>query len=345
MKNIIICPEKPSDILGKMISTANKNNYFDLVCEKFDEIDYTNKRIIFAVELGKSGISINLMKILKLLEERGNAAMGNSIGSVFIHSTSELYTRSVGRDIIFRCNQMGCAFPGRPIVEATDSLRNFANFKKYFDISLEEACLKNSQDMTERLLDYKPLDKKNPKKILVIHSSNVNTSNTYMLWRLIRRNLKETEIKEIYLGEDNINDCRGCLFAVCNYFGEQTSCFYEDIIVDEVYPGILWADHIIFLCPNYNDSLMANLTATINRLTALYRTNSFYDKTLYSVVVSGNTGGDIVSKQLVSALNINKTFRLPPYFVLMETANYPKDILKVPNIKGKAKEFADNILK
>jgi len=344
MKNLIICPEKPSSVLEKMISSANNNNYFDLICESFDEIDYRNKRIIFAVELGISGININLMKILKFLEERGKSSMMNSIGGVLIHSSSELYTRSVGRDIIFRCNQMGCSFPGRPIVEATNSLRNFANFKKYFDMNLEEACLKNSEDLIKRLLNHNRNNKTNP-KILAIHSSNANTSNTYMLWRLVRKHLSKCDLKEIYLGEENINDCRGCLFAVCNYFGEQTSCFYRDIVVEQVYPGILEADYIIFICPNYNDSLMANLTATVNRLTALYRTNSFYNKTLYSIVVSGNTGSDIISKQLISSLNINKTFRLPPYFSLMETANYPKDILKVPKINEKAKEFADNILK
>lgn len=344
MKNIIICPSKPSIILNNMISSITQNHSFDLICENFDYIDLKNKRIIFAVELGKSGINIELMKIFKSLEEKNPYSMKNSIGSIIIHSDTELNTRSVGREVIFRANQLGCAFPGRPIVEATNTLRNFLNFKKYFNISLEEACLKNCSDLSDRLLNYEPVKKENP-KILVVHSSNVNTSNTYMLWRLVRKNLKKCEIKEVYLGEDNIADCRGCLFTVCSYFGEKMSCFYEDAVVKKIYPAILEADYMIFLCPNYNDSLMANLTATINRLTALYRTTNFYDKTLYSIIVSGNTGSDIISKQLISSLNINKTFRLPPYFSLMETANYPKDILQIPDIKKIAKEFADNILK
>jgi multimeric flavodoxin WrbA len=344
MKNIIVCPEKPSNMLSKMISSASKNYSFDLFCENFDDIDFRNKRILFAVELGKSGINLELMKIFKLLEEKGPYSMENSIGSVIIHSDTDLNTRSVGREIIFRSNQLGCAFPGRPIVEAIKTLKNFVNYKKYFDMNLEEACLKNCSDLSDRLLNYKLIKKERP-KVLVVHSSNVNTSNTYMLWRLVRKNLKDCEINEVYLGEDNIADCRGCLFAVCNYFGEQISCFYEDAVVKKIYPAILEADYMIFLCPNYNDSLMSNLTATINRLTALYRTTNFYDKNLYSIIVSGNTGSDIISKQLISSLNINKTFSLPPYFSLMETANYPKDVLKITNIKEKAKEFADNILR
>jgi hypothetical protein len=63
--------------------------------------------------------------------------------------------------------------------------------------------------------------------------------------------------------------------------------------------------------------------AVINRMTALYKRVKFGDKTLFSVVVSGNSGSDCVAKQLIGALNINKGFRLPPYFALTATANDP----------------------
>ena len=37
----------------------------------------------------------------------------------------ELYTKDAARDLVFAANQAGCAFLGRPLVEATGSLRNF----------------------------------------------------------------------------------------------------------------------------------------------------------------------------------------------------------------------------
>ena len=94
------------------------------------------------------------------------------------------------------------------------------------------------------------------------------------------------------------------------------------------------------LCPNYNDALSANLTAFINRLTALFRIIRFYDKALFAVVVSGYSGSDIVAEQLIAALNMNKTFYLPPRFALMETANAPGAAMKLPGIHERLRAFA-----
>ena len=116
-------------------------------------------------------------------------------------------------------------------------------------------------------------------------------------------------------------------------------------MVEEIYPAVLESDAIVWICPNYNDAITANLSAVINRLTALFRQTKFYDKSIFSIVVSGNSGGDILSKQLIGALNVNKTFRLPPYFSIMATANDLGAILKVPDIEQMAKEFAINISK
>ena len=101
----------------------------------------------------------------------------------------------------------------------------------------------------------------------------------------------------------------------------------------------------MFICPNYNDMISANIVALINRLTALFRKTKFYDKTLFSIIVSGHSGGDALAKQLISSLNINKTFRLPPYFSLMAVANDKGAIRKVSDIEKKAYEFAMNINK
>ena len=98
------------------------------------------------------------------------------------------------------------------------------------------------------------------------------------------------------------------------------------------------------ICPNYNDALSANLTAFINRMTALFTTHRFYDKALFGVIVSGYSGGDIRAQQLISGINMNKAFVLPPEFCLMETANNPKSVLKIPGIEDHARNFAQRII-
>ena len=129
------------------------------------------------------------------------------------------------------------------------------------------------------------------------------------------------------------------------HFSEKSSCYYGGVIVEQVYPAIEACDAVVLLCPNYNDALSANLTAFINRLTALFRKNQFYEKSIFALVVSGYSGGNIVAEQVISAMSMNKTFRLPPYFAMVETANNPASILEVEDIQKKASAFAENMMK
>ena len=96
----------------------------------------------------------------------------------------------------------------------------------------------------------------------------------------------------------------------------------------------------MLLCPNYNDALSANLTAFINRLTALFRTTRFYDKAVFAIVVSGYSGSDLIAGQLITALNMNKTFYLPGNFCMLETANNAGAALKLSGIDERIADFA-----
>ena len=116
-------------------------------------------------------------------------------------------------------------------------------------------------------------------------------------------------------------------------------------MVEEIFPAIERSDAIVWLCPNYNDAISANLAAVINRLTALYRRVPFYSKTVFSIIVSGNSGSDSVARQLANALCINKGFNLPPRFALMATANDPGEAEKIEGIEEAARGFAENMLK
>ena len=50
------------------------------------------------------------------------------------------------------------------------------------------------------------------------------------------------------------------------------------VMVEQVYPAIIECDCLVMICPNYNDAVSANITAFINRLTAVFRTHDFSKK-------------------------------------------------------------------
>jgi multimeric flavodoxin WrbA len=200
-------------------------------------------------------------------------------------------------------------------------------------------------DLARRIHGFSPRKHETP-RLAVLHASNHRTSNTAALWKKIRERLgDEFQVTEVGLRNGTLVDCSGCPYTMCLHFGEQGGCFYGGVMVEEVYPAIREADAVVLLCPNYNDALSANLTAFINRLTALFRQMRFYHKPLFGIVVSGYSGGDIVARQLLGAMNMNKSFHLPGRFALMETANDPGDALALPGIHARLDAFADNIIK
>ena len=97
--------------------------------------------------------------------------------------------------------------------------------------------------------------KKNP-KILALHASSHRTSNTYALWSAVKEKLLQEEegrenpdIREIGLRNGTLYDCSGCSFNACRHFGEQESCFYGGVIVEDVYPAVREADAVVMICP------------------------------------------------------------------------------------------------
>lgn len=340
-KYYLILPEKPSSFLEKMIEVTLENINFQVIEKTKDLPNLQNSKIIFAVELPVTGMSNNLNDIFIELFHRGNNSLLGSESIILIHSNYQLFTKTAAQSIMFQANLLGCRFQGRPIVEATGNLDNFIALKKIYNMPLDEICLYLCEKLGKRFVKNRIAKIDNP-NILALHSSNRRTSNTLTLWDMVKIYLKGN-IEEINIGNGNIMDCKGCPYKTCKHYGMQNKCFYGGIVVEQVYPAIQKADAIIFICPNYNDMISANTVALINRLTALFRKTKFYDKTLFSIIVSGHSGGDALAKQLISSLSINKTFRLPPYFCLMEVANDRGAINKVPNIEEKAYRFATNI--
>lgn len=309
--------------------------------EEFE--DLKNKKILFAVSLGESGINLELYGILKKIRLDRTCFEG-SVGGIIIDGNTELYTKSVGRELAFSANLSGCTFPGKPLVEGTRSLDNYHVVARRLDVDNLQAYMHSGKALLDQIMQFNPPKKKNP-KILVLHASNYQRSNTLNLWRMVEKHLENFQITEISLRNGTIMDCIGCPYKTCRHFGETGNCIYGGVIVEQVYPAILDCDALVMVCPNYNDAISANLSAFINRLTALLRMKKFYDKYLFGLIVSGYSGSDIVAQQLISGLNMNKTFILPSRFAMMETAAGAGTLIKLDGIEERAKDFAQNIMR
>lgn len=336
---------KKTERLQAILDASLKGYEYDEIVriEEFEKADLRNKKLLFAISLGESGINLEYYNILKYIRTHRDCLEG-SIGGVIIDGNSELFTKSISRQLVFSANRSGCSFPGRPLVEGTRSLKNFNIQAQNLRMDNLGAYIVAGRQLVYNIIQYKPQRKETP-KILMLHASERKTSNTLTLWEMVKQHLDGCEIQEISLRNGDIMDCRGCPFETCRHFAEDEKCFYGGQIVEEVYPAILECDALVIACPNYNDTLTANLTAFVNRLTALVMNHKFYDKQLYGIVVSGYSGGDLVAQQMISALNMNKTFHLPGHFALLETANDPKAILQVEDVEQHAERFAANILK
>lgn len=307
------------------------------------EAPLENERILFAVSLNESGVNHGYYDLLAFLRTHADCLKG-CVGGVLVDGPGDLYTKSVGRDLVLAASLAGCTFPGRPLVEATGDLNNFTVQAKNANCDLLGAYHLAAADLAGRIMRFESPRFPRP-NVLVLHASSRSTSNTLALWSRVRAELEShCDITEIGLRNGTLEDCAGCPYTTCLHFGEKGDCFYGGVMVQEVYPALREADAVVLLCPNYNDALSANLTAAINRLTALYRTTPFNDKAVFAMVVSGYSGGDIVASQVVSALNMNKGFWLPADFCLLETANDAGTAIRLPGIEDRLHAYAQHML-
>ena len=289
------------------------------------------QRLLFALALDESGCSESGYRMLMTLR-RSQTLLEGCVAGLVVTGRGELYTKDAARDLVFAANQAGCAFLGRPLVEATGSLRNFRVQAQIGGTDEETAFRAAVSELLERLTAWEgpaPVG-----RVLALHASQRSTSNTLALWEMVRRSLPPgVQVQEICLRNGTMADCNGCSYTACMHFGERGGCFYGGPMVEEVYPAV-----------RSNDALSANLTACVNRLTALFRQTRFYEKRLYGLVVSGYSGGDLLARQLSSALNMNKACYLPPRFCLLETANERGSLVRLPGIREKAQRFARQMM-
>ena len=300
------------------------------------------KKVLFALAVGAYGPDADVCGLIASLRAHPDAMEG-AIGAMLLDGAGELYTKQTADQLALAANLAGCLFPGKPLVEATGSLENWRVQSRRRGVEPEAAYRQAARELVARLVEFSPPSFERP-RILLLHASDRATSNTLQMGGAICVRLRETcEIKEISLQNGAVFDCRGCSYTTCAHYAAQNSCFYGGSIVSSVNPALTQSDALLLLCPNYNDSVSANILAFINRLTSLLVFNTLYEKYLYAVVVSGYSGGDLVAQQVLGALCLNKTFMLPPRFCLLQTANDPGDAMRAEGARERICAYSQSM--
>lgn len=328
---------KPNARLEHALLFACKDKPYRLVT-KLEDI--CAGPLLFAAHIDSAGGNAFFASIVLALR-RGAHTLEGCTAALVIDADGELYTKALARDLVLAANACGCAFIGAPLVEATGALHNFEAQARVHACSRLQAYEQAVRGLFERLGHSVCIHKTG--RLLTLYASNRQQSNTYALFGMIKARLSQLEIQEIQLRNGAVADCEGCTYKTCLHFSEKGGCYYGGVMVEEVYPALQHNDGLLLLCPNYNDAADANIAAFINRMTVIFRKQRFYDKPLFGVVVSGYSGGDLVAGQLVAALNMNKSFYLPPRFCMMETANDPGSIWHVEGVLERAHAFANGI--
>lgn len=345
---VLICPCSELSLVGERLRlildyALNCGLRVSIITRAENLRPLQGKRLLFAIDLGSDGINLEYCRMLSKIRQNTDFFL-DCVGAVVVDGSSECYTKAVGRELVFAANMAGCAFPGRPLVEGTGTLRNFQIQADRRKTDLMTAYHLAARNLIERLTNFIFPQPENP-KLLVLHASNFLTSNTWNFWNMVKKQLHGIEIQELSLRNGEIFDCGGCPYTMCMHFSEKGKCYYGGTMTEKVHPAVLECNALLLLCPNYNDAVSANIAAFINRLTSLYRKTPFYEKYLFSVIVSGYSGGDLVAEQLISGLNMNKSFLLPPRFAHLETANDPGSIRDIPDIEKTAEAYASHIEK
>ncbi len=313
---------------------------------QLDKLRYSH--LLFLCDLNIIGRDNGIDELLIHWKQQSevNQLKGVTI-AMLVKSNTVFHTKTYARELAWQLNGMGARIIGRPLVELLPFYDNLSTWQKKMDLPKETLYASLVLDLSKRLINTKPLRYKHP-KVIVLHSSDEKTSNTLGLWRLIGKAIEKQsakiDFKEVHIKRGSVTDCIGCPYEVCTSEAKELSCVLGGQFVEEVMPSIAAADVLIWLCPNYNDTIGGDLIALINRMSGLYRTRDLSYKKVYGIVVSGNSGSDTVANQLIGSLVLNKGFQLPPHFCLSEIAAEPLSLLKKAGIDEKVTKFVDEFI-
>ena len=297
----------------------------------------SGKRLLFAVGMDAYGPHPAFYETVRWLRQNTGSLNGCAAGLV-VDGSGELYTKQAAQNLALAADLAGCAFPGKPLVEGTGSLYNQHIMARRLGLSWEATYCRRVRELALRVAGFSFPVFPHP-RLLMLHSSDHVRSNTVWMGRELLRMLPSAiRTQEMSLQNGTITDCRGCSYKTCLHYAQHDTCFYGGSI-----PAIRDGNAMLFLCPNYNDAVSANLMALFNRMTSLLQYHDLYEKYLFGIVVSGYSGGDLVAQQLLGTMCFNKTAILPPRFCLAQTAHDPGSARRIAGIEDKLRHFAAHI--
>lgn len=300
--------------------------------------EFSGEKIVLAFSLDEFGRDQTAYDFLASQPDQ----LRSGSASLLITSPNQLYTKEFAKEIIHLLNLRGVEFPGHPVVEAISGLKNMRKWANYSQLDLHSALIDQVEKTGLRLAEYQP---KKVEKLLVLHAnSRPERSNTMKFFRQVEKQLS-IEYLDLEVLDEHVKDCAGCSYTTCGYYSSIQSCYFGGMFTDKILAQIDQAGALLLLAPNYNDALSAKMMAVVNRLSVLYRKGPFYDKYVFALVVSGNSGSDSVARQIIGAYNINKGFRLPAMFYQQAIANDPNEIFEDENLPEKSGQFARNLMK
>lgn len=326
MSGQIIRSERPDELLDKLLEHFLADHSFG-----------TDKTVL-AFSLDEFGRDDTLYDYLR----RHPRSLQSGSASLIVTSPSELYTKEFAKEIIHLLNQRGVEFPGHSLIEALPGLKNMRKWGDFLQTDRLSALYHQAASAGARLAAYQPSV---VSKLLVLHAnSRPERSNTMQFFRRVQERLA-IDYVTVEILDEHITDCAGCSYTTCGYYSSIQSCYFGGLFTEKILQQIDQAGAVLLLAPNYNDALSAKMMAIVNRLSVLYRRGPFYDKYLFALVVSGNSGSDSVARQMIGAYNINKGFRLPARFYQQAIANDPGEIGHDEELDAKADGFAANLMR
>lgn len=318
----------------QVIRSHQTNPLLDAMLDAFQAgKNFAADRFVIAASLDEWGRDDTIYQYLRSHPSQ----LTSGFGTLLIHSPNELYTKEYAKEIIHVLNRRGMEFPGHPVVEAVSGLKNMRKWARVQEESAEDALMHQADQLGQRLAAYQ---RTTVKRLVVLHAnSRPERSNTMAFFREIEKHLAIDYI-DIEVLDEHVADCAGCSYKTCGYYSQIQSCYFGGIFTEQVLQEIDQAGAVLLLAPNYNDALSAKMMAVANRLSVLYRRGPFYDKYLFALIVSGNSGSDSVARQIIGAYHVNKGFRLPARFYEQAIANDPGEVLEGFDFKQKSEQFA-----
>ncbi len=342
MQHYILYNPQQTPIMKALLEKALSTHGYKAVSDLSQIADSEEYGLLIMSELDWLGQDLYISNALQAISKMKHVPFKKC--GLIVFSEHYWFTKRYAQQMTFILNQKGAFFPGQSLFEVLPEFENLKTWQKHLKLPMDDVVQHRFSVYLEEWSQRGPLTfSKATRKILVLHASHYHVSNTLRLWEMVETHLQGWTIQRMGLQNGTITDCKGCAFKTCVHYAQSRSCYYGGQMTMEILPAIEESDVIVWVSPNYNDSLSAMHAALINRLTVLYRRISLKDKAMYGVIVSGNSGCDSVACQLIGALNINKGFYLPQHAFLTAIANSPGSIEKLSGVQERAMAFAKQI--